>query len=108
MARAVGTKVEKDYGVAVSNGRHGRADLIHDNYGFDKFIGHAALVRFFDRFDGIPGSLPHGIDQQIVGALSPFPTPIAIHSVVAAHYRGDLTANLFNFRLQSADVIGRG
>ena len=109
LARAVGTKVEKYYSVAILNGRYRLAALINDNYGFNKFVGHAALVRFFDRLDGIIGSLPHGIDQQIVSALSSLPAPIAIHRVVAAHHRGDLTAtNPLNFLLQSGDVIGSG
>src|SRR5438876_10807463 len=57
LARAVGTKVEKYYSVAILNGRYRLAALINDNYGFNKFVGHAALVRFFDRLDGIIGSL---------------------------------------------------
>src|SRR5205085_6396324 len=109
LARAVGAEVEEDNGVAVLNRRNGFTAFACDDDGFDKLVGHAALVRSFDRRDGIGRAFAFAVDQHLVSAFGAFPTLVSIHRVVAPADRRDLAdADLSAFVAHLCDVTNGG
>src|SRR5215204_3071247 len=62
LARAVRTKVEKDHGVAVTNGCYRFPAGHNDRYWLNKLVGDSPVIGAFDCLNGTSGLLAHCVD----------------------------------------------
>src|ERR1019366_7719277 len=97
-------------GVIVVNwayGRRGWRGAARNHYRVDEFIGHAAFVAAahgFDRVGRFHRSV--AVDDSAIGAFHSLPAIVAIHRIVTAGERCDLSAaDLADFLLQLLDVF---
>jgi len=97
LADAVGAVVEVDDDIVIADWADGMAFGIDAGKGRDELIGDAVVVELFDSGDGVGVGPAFGMagDHGVEGLPFLLPAQVAVHSVVAAAYGGDLAGPLF-------------
>ena len=107
LPRPVGPEVEEDDRVALADRSHRLAVLLEDR-GLHELVRLAAVVRRLEGGLRALGLQARGEDQRLVGARHAVPSLVAVHGVVTARHRGDLSSRARERRLEPAQVLARG
>src|SRR5919204_5620101 len=108
LPRSVGAEIEEDDCVPVLHWRRSSPVRRRHPGWYQELVGNSLAVACLDECDRPGGRRPLALDHGPEGSLGALPSPVAVHGVVAARYRGDLAhPDGLDLLLELADISGR-